>query len=59
MQEEQLYPECGQDERTSVYQVTVYLPLPFREKKRKKHSASIYGNLLPVFSTGGSRLGEK
>ena len=49
MQEEQLYAECGQDERTSIYQSYYVFAL----------LASIYKNRLPVFSTGGSRLEEK
>ena len=60
MQEEQLYAECGQDERTSIYQSYCVFALLFsKKKKKKKLSASIYGNLVPVLSTGGSRLGEK
>ena len=37
---------------------TVYLPFSF-PKNLNKERYSIYGNLLPVFSTEGFRLEEK
>ena len=51
IQEEQLYAECG----ASICQ---RLPFSFR-KTLNKARYNIYGNLLPVFSTEGSRLEEK
>ena len=36
MQEEQLYAECGQDERTSIYQSYCVFALLFSKKKKKK-----------------------
>ena len=56
MQEEQLYAECGQDERTSVYQRYCVFSLLFWKKNLNNVRYSIHGNLLPVFSTDGSPL---
>ena len=56
MQEEQLYTECGQDERTSVYQSYCVFSLLFRKKNLNNARYSMYGNLLPVFNTEGSPL---
>ena len=56
MQEEQLYAECGQDERTSVYQSYFVFSLLFWKKNLNNVRYSINGNLLPVFSTDGSPL---
>ena len=38
MQEEQLYPECGQDERTSVYKSYCVFAPPFSKKKKEKNT---------------------
>ena len=46
MQEEQLYAECGQDERTSIYQSYFVFALLFWKKNLNKARYSIYGNLL-------------
>ena len=56
MQEEQLYVECGQDERTSVYQRYCVFSLLFWKKNLNNVRYRIHGNLLPVFSTDGSLL---
>ena len=56
MQEEQLYAECGQDERTTVYQRYCVFSLLFWKKNLNNVRYSIHGNLLPVFSTDGSLL---
>ena len=56
MQEEQLYTECRQDERTSVYQSYCVFSLLFRKKNLNNARYSMYGNLLPVFNTEGSPL---
>ena len=54
MQEElsTTYAECGQDERTSIYQSYCVFALLFSKKNLNQARYSIYGNLLPVFSTG-------
>ena len=56
MQEEQLYAECGQDERTSVYQSYCVFSLLFWKTNLNNVRYSIHGNLLPVFSTDSSPL---
>ena len=56
MQEKLLYAECGQDERTPVYQRYCVFSLLFWKKNLNNARYSIYGNLLPVFSTDGSPL---
>ena len=56
MQEEQLYAECGQDERTSVYQRCCVFSLLFWKTNLNNVRYCIHGNLLPVFNTDGSPL---
>ena len=50
MQEEQLYVECKQDERTSIYQSYYVFALLFWKKNLNEARYSIYGNLLPVLA---------
>ena len=52
---------AGQDYRTSIYRsYRVFAPLLLIfEKNLNKARYNICGNLLPVFSTEGSRLEDK
>ena len=54
MQEDQA--ECGKMNEHLFIKVTLYLPFSFRKKNLNKARYSIYGSLLPVFSTEGSPL---
>ena len=41
MQEEQLYAESGQDERTSIYQSYCVFAILFSKKKKKSQQSKI------------------
>jgi len=61
MQEEQIYAVNASKMNENLFiKVTMCLPFSgFSKKNLNKARYSIYGNLLPVFSTEGSRQEEK
>ena len=62
MQEEQLYAESGQDERTSIYQSYCVFAFPFSKKKNLKKARYIASTEISYqksLSTEGFLLEEK